>query len=96
MSRGPGSQGGMIVLLVYLYCCGERSLYCEREVLNPSGIVISLAGCEDQILQLGAQEGGDKDRRREKICWLRVQIKTVRFILIYHKHSSMDVSLERG
>jgi hypothetical protein len=65
-------------------------------VLKPSGIVRSSAGCEDQILQLSVQEGGEKDRRRERICWLRVQIKTVRFILIYYKHSFLDIALERG
>ena len=71
-------------------------MYFEREVLKPSGIVRSSARCEDQILQLGAQEEGEKDRRRKRICWPRVQIIIVRFILIYHKHSSMDVALERG
>jgi hypothetical protein len=71
-------------------------LYCEREVLKPSGIVRSSAGCEYHILQLGAREGREKDRRRERICWPRVQIITVSFILIYHKHNSMDVALERG
>jgi hypothetical protein len=65
-------------------------------VLKPSSIVRSSTGCKDQILQLGAQEGGEKDKRRERICWPRVQIRTVSFILIYHKHSSMDVALERG
>jgi hypothetical protein len=65
-------------------------------VLKPFGILRSSAGCEDQILQLGAQEGGEKDRRRDRICWPRAQIQTMSFILIYHKHSSMDVALERG
>jgi hypothetical protein len=63
---------------------------------EPSGIVGSSTGCEDQILQLGVQEGGEKERRRERICWPRAKIITVSFILIYHKHSSMDVALERG
>jgi hypothetical protein len=36
---------------------GERS--DERE---PSAIVRSLAGCEDQVLQLGAQEGREMER----------------------------------
>jgi hypothetical protein len=64
--------------------------------MKPSGIVRSSAGYEDQILQLGTQEGGEKDRRRERICWPRVQIKTISFIFIYHKHNFVDVSLERG
>jgi hypothetical protein len=34
-------------------------------VLKPSGIVRSSAGCEDQILQLGAQEGG-RERQKER------------------------------
>jgi hypothetical protein len=48
------------------YCIeGERSTEGERE---PSGIVRSSAGCEDQVLQLGAQEGREEERwRREDL-----------------------------
>jgi hypothetical protein len=53
----------MILLLIQLYYgrdyCIKREKCRGRE---PSGIVRSLVVCGDQVLQLGVQERGEKER----------------------------------
>jgi hypothetical protein len=48
----------LLLVLIKLWVCCQRLLLWEREVLSkePSGIVRSSARCEDQVLELGAQE----------------------------------------
>jgi hypothetical protein len=41
------------------------------------------------------RKGREREKKREDLL-ARAQIRTVSFILIYHKHSSVDVALERG
>jgi hypothetical protein len=45
---------------------------------KPSGIVRSSAVCEGQVLQLGAQ-GGRERKKRKKTSYLRAQTRTVCF-----------------
>jgi hypothetical protein len=42
------------------------------------------------------RKGERKRDGEERICRPGAQIKIVSFILIYHKHSFVDVALERG
>jgi hypothetical protein len=64
-------------------------------VRDPSVIIRSSVVCEGQVLQLGAQEWERKREGKEDLLAKRAD-KNCMLTLINHKHSYVDVALERG
>jgi hypothetical protein len=63
-------------------------------VREPSGIVRSSAGAKIKSCSWVHRKGREREKKKEDL--LAESARTVCFTLINHKHSSVDVALERG